>query len=380
MHRSLFRGIIYAAIVLPLSARGSTVQALDNLPVPSGIRLYPSATALPPPPRIALTTEKHNISIRLQTDRPIYVTGETVRVRFVVTNLTESPLYYDNESGSTPVVLKIIDGQGKPVGSSSTGHGPYLNYVSIGRAQLSPGSTTLKTNDWRRGRVWRQWWDVQLFGYRLSRPGKYTMVADGSFEESSVKASSPVTIQVLATAMDRMRRPDVLADARTNAVFGKLASEYVRLRSDLIAMIALIRKGANWGDLLQKYPNWGQARDDFQNRIDALSSSGNPNSPYVQVNANLENAAAGLGAAGDRAFACDAPNAMADLAVADYFFGAVRGELSASKAGIGDATDPPPYASPDGYCKAPATPTSPPFLNLRGLPTLPPGWEFPHPR
>jgi hypothetical protein len=342
MRRSLFRCIIYAAIVLPLPSRGSTVQAPDQ----------------------------PTISIRLQTDRPAYVTGETMRVRFVVTNATGSPVEYDSET--TPVVLKIIDGQGKPLHSTSDGHGPYVFRVSIGRVALSPGSTTLTTNDWQRGRVWRQWWDVRIFGYHLSWPGKYTMVADGSFGDSNVKASSPVTIQVLGAAAARVRPSDLLANAKINAMFGKLANEYARLRSDLIAVIALVRKGANWGDLQQKAPGWGQTRDDFQNQIDALSSSGNPKSPYVQVNANLENAAAGLGAAGDRAFQCDVPNAIADLAVADYFFDAVRGELSASKAGVGDASDPPPYASPDGYCKEPATPTSPPFLNTRGLPTLPP--------
>jgi len=281
-------------------------------------------------------------------------------VRFVVTNLTASPLRYYDESGLTPVVLRIVDGQGKPVPSSSHGHGPYVFTVSVGSMVVPLGSSSLKTNDWRRGRVWREWWDVGLFGYRLSRPGNYTMVAAGSFEHFSVKGSSPVTIQVLAEAAARARPPDLLADARMTAVFARLADEYTRLRTDLIAMIAMIRGGANWEDLLQRYPDWEQARDDFQSRIDALSSSGNSKSPYVQVNANLENATEGLGATGDRAFACDAANAMTDLAVADYFADAVRSELAASKARIGDAANPPPYASPDGYCKTPSTPTSPP--------------------
>jgi TonB family protein len=182
------------------------------------------------------------------------------------------------------------------------------------------------------------------------------MVANGNIDVyNGVKASPPVTIEVLTRAAARTRSSDVLSDPRTNAAFGKLANEYVRLRSSLIGMIALIRKRANWQDLILKYPTWSQQRDDFQNRIDELSSSGNPSSPYVQVNANLENAAAGLGAAEERAISCDAPNATVDLAAADYYLNAVRSELSTGRANIGDAADSPRFASPSGYCKVTVT-------------------------
>jgi hypothetical protein len=201
----------------------------------------------------------------------------------------------------------------------------------------------LQTYGWRRARVWRQWWDVGSFGYHLGRPDKYTIVADGNLEDYSIKASPPVTIRILTMATARLRPPDVLADTTANTVFRKLASEYISLRSALVT---------RW-DILQKYTSWDQQRSDLQDRVDGLPSSGNPSSPYVQVNANLENAVEALGAAGERAISCDAPNETVNLAVSDYFFRAVRRELAGGKANIDDAADAPQYASPSGYCKVP---------------------------
>ena len=293
----------------------------------------------------------YTVAIHLQTDRPVYVVGQTVGVRFIIA--TETPAYY--EPWYKPN-LEIFDGKGKLVLANS---GDFDSMINSTRpmARFPPGRTTLQTCRWRPAGVCRQWWDLASLGYRLHRPGRYTLVADGNIGDySGVKASPPVTIEILTTAMARARPPVALAETRTNAMFASLASEYVRLRSDLVEMIALTRKGETWTDLGQKYWGWSQQREDLQNRIDGLSSSGNADSPYVQVTANLENAVAGLGAAGDRTISCDARNATVDLGVADYFFNAVRNELSAGRANIADGAHPPQYASPSGYCKATPTP------------------------
>jgi hypothetical protein len=291
-----------------------------------------------------LAKKKPILSIRLQTDRPAYVVGETVRVRFVITNPAKTPVGYD--LAWVPDV-KVVDAQSKALRKGSIDNvlrmeGP------VRRGQFPPGNTALQTYGWRRARVWRQWWDIGSFGYHLGRTDKYTIVADGNLKDYgikdyTIKASPPVTIRILTRAAARTRPPDLLTDTQANVVLRKSANEYKSLRSALVTRY----------DILQKYASWDQQRQALQNQIDGLSSSGNPNSPYVQLNANLENAVEALGAAGERAISCDAANEAVDLTVSDYFFRAVRRELSAERANIGDAAGPPQYASPEGYCKVP---------------------------
>jgi len=70
--------------------------------------------------------------------------------------------------------------------------------------------------------------------------------------------------------------------------------------------------------------------------IDGLPSSGNVDSHYVLLNANLQSAASALGAAANSAlFSCDPASAGANLKLADYFVDAVRRELSAGETNAG---------------------------------------------
>jgi hypothetical protein len=308
----------------------------------------------------------YTLAIRLQTDRPDYVVGQPVRVRFVIT--TETTLSYP----STYVPdLEIVDSQNKRVRQTSPVDDPSRLVGRLRMGQLSPGNTTLQLYGWHYARVFRQWFTLGYLGYHLHRPSKYTILADGNLGDYNVIASPPVTFQILTAAMARARPPDMLRDPRTNAVFRSLANEYISLRSALAI-----------GHIPEMYNNWDQRREDLQNRVDRLPSSGNPRSPYVQVNANLENAVEALGAAEERAFQCDDPNEKANLAVSDYFLGAVRRELATGEANVGDADNPPPYASPSGYCKGgmPTSTCPKPFAEVRYLagpaPILPRGLRF----
>lgn len=187
-----------------------------------------------------------------------------------------------------------------------------------------------------------------------------------------MRSSPPVTIQVLTIALAKQRPPDILADARTNAEFRRFANEYKSLRPALTI-----------GHIPEMYNNWTDQREALEKSLNALPSSGNPRSPYVQVNANLENAVEALGSAEERAFACDSTSEQSNLAVSDYFFAAVRKELSTGKAYVVDAFDPPPYASPSGSCKSGISPTDrcpKPSADVQYLggpsPSLPRGLSF----
>jgi len=310
----------------------------------------------------------YTLAIHLQTDRPVYVIGQTVRVRFVIT--TETTLGYP--SGYTPD-LEIVDAQNKRVRQTSPVDNPFRMVAPARMGQFPPGNTALQTYGWRGARIWRQWFDLGYLGYHLDKPGKYTIVADGNLGDYNVIAARPVMIQILTTGMARARPSDMLTDARTNGVFQSLANEYVLLRSALAI-----------GRIPEMYNRWEQQRADLQNRVDGLPSSGNPRSSYVQVNANLENAVEALGAAEERAFQCDAPSEKGDLAVSDHFFAAVRREIATGKANVDDAANPQPYASPSGYCKKKnyiPTDTCPkPYADERYLggpsPVLPRGVTF----
>ncbi len=195
----------------------------------------------------------YTLSILLQTDRPAYVVGETVRMRFIIINPGEMAagthgIYYKPE-------LTIVDGRGNAVKNVRGDWEPVYGggAALMIRSQFVSGKTALQTYGWRYARVWRQWWS-----YYFDGPGSYTIIANGSLADAVVKASPPVTIQILTKSMARSQAPAALSDSRTNALFGNLVNEYVSLRSALVER----------GDFRQTLGDWEQRQKNY--RIESM--------------------------------------------------------------------------------------------------------------
>jgi hypothetical protein len=320
-------------------------------------------TFVPPPtpePQVALAESQKVMSVRLETDRAAYTSGEPVRVRFVVTNLTGSPLDY--LAMCSPFVLSAVsDGAVR-----TSNRRPCATVISrMPRDRIPLGTTTI---GWGYPYPYhdQSWPKLDLWGLHLTDPGEYEMTARGelkgtistprgdfTFSGANVVGSPAVTIRILTRESARAAAGEKLADARLNAAFTSFVGEYSRLSSPLRDIIVLVAMGVNHSQLSVKLgEQWQTDEKAFQDRVGSLPSAGNPMSSYQEVNANLEQAAYELGAAEDHALgACDARAATADLMVADYFIRAVQSELRSEVAKPGDAADPPPAATGWGYCK-----------------------------
>jgi hypothetical protein len=297
------------------------------------------------------------ISLHLQTDRPVYLIGQPVRVRFVILNAGDQTISFDPEDSQ--VTLSIVDALGRSVDSATSGQGPASARGTLGRAFISPHSSVtvylpVTTDNWMP----RQWASLGAFGYHLDLPAEYKLIAnlalvDPSPEDANAYASPsrPVVVRIVSRAEARSLPPSVLNNESENSTFSGLSTELARLIAQAREMMGLDRSGWKWVDLDRRFPNWRTQRDDLKERIDALDSSGNPSSPYVIVSSNLENAAFALAIAGDRIFACDATNGNEDLIVADYYFDIVQRELAQRVAFVGDGAEPPSYGGRAGYCR-----------------------------
>lgn len=106
----------------------------------------------------------YTVRIHLQTDRPAYVVGQAIRIRFVLTTETTLPYW----QGYTPA-LKIVNAQ-KAILPNRGVDNPWGSIGPGRREELQPGNTTLESYDWRGARVFRQWFDLGNLGYHLAGP------------------------------------------------------------------------------------------------------------------------------------------------------------------------------------------------------------------
>ena len=324
---------------------------------PIEITLVPAAT---PEPQIALGESQKVMSVRLETDRSIYTAGEPVRVRFVVTNLTGSPLDY--EAWCSPFVVSVVS-NGAVTTSSRR---PCILIATVYPRDSIPLGTT--TMGWKYPYPYHDqaWPRLDLWGLHLTYPAEYSITgraelkgmisspqSNVTFSGANAVAASAVTIGILTKELARSAPGERLDDPSLSAAFQSLVDEYARLSSPLRDIIVQVAMGVNHSQLSARLgEQWGKDAKYLQDRAGRLPSAGNPKSPYQGVNANLEQAAYELGAAEDHALeACDALAATKDLKVADYFIRAVQSELRLGVAKPGDAADPPPAATGWGYCR-----------------------------
>ena len=157
-------------------------------------------------------------------------------------------------------------------------------------------------------------------GYIFEPKTVYSLSAENAI------GSPPVGFRVVSKADARSLPAGRLDDAALDATFHSLLNDYAGLRAEVR------NPRGDWDDRATR----------LTQRIGALPSSGNPDSPYVLVNANLAEAAAALVRARDCSVqSCDATSVAKGLAVADYYAEAVRSELSSGIANAADAAFPP---------------------------------------
>ena len=311
-------------------------------------------TLAAPPPRVALQTTNRVLSFKIQTDRPVYTAGEPVLVRLVITNLGKEPVAYDLNSPQPPCTLTIVNARNEPVLSPQGGHGRGPGRGVMGMSRLAVGTTTL---GWSQIGAWGFFHPLEpdpytitclpeIYGYIFTPSATYTLTGDNATAAPALK------VQILTKEAARTEPAYKLDDPSLDATFRSLMREYERLRSGVRGFVTQLQSGARQGDIFSKNPNWESNQEELGRRINRLPSSGNPDSPYVLLTANLQRAVSELGTAGESALHwCDPPSAGADLRVADYFFDAVRRELSVGETNAGDAAYPPSDASPRGYCR-----------------------------
>jgi len=134
----------------------------------------------------AAYTQPASIAVTLIPETTSYKAGDTVRVKIVVHNLSGTPLSLLFSGPQNDSQLSVRDATGTLVTPDTRPSGPLLNTSgSVMPRALQPGETVSDTeyalgmppdiqssSEFSQGFVPTAWW-----GYTLSKPGRYTVVA-----------------------------------------------------------------------------------------------------------------------------------------------------------------------------------------------------------
>lgn len=330
--------------------------ALESNPMHITLRYVPHTTTL------TGGTPGHVFTIRLESQRPVYVSGQPIRLRVTITNDTQFVYGLASDPPWWLTRLRITDLSGSPVPGGDRG-GARLD-LRMGR--YFPGTSTVlafqdPANMWSDG---TQWADARRWIYDTLAPGMYSLTAAGTeltqfnhstitrFESSSDRSNS-VLIQVISLASAKAISPQRLQDAKTDSELHDLAAQYAVLRARFIAIMGKVDDKTGVADRAQYgFYDWADAARALELKIDRLPGAGDPTSPYVNVIANLWEAQYHLlHELADITQACGRERATATLAVSDYFIRTVNDELARHQAGVADAAEPPLEATPPPACR-----------------------------
>jgi len=134
----------------------------------------------------AAFTQPASIAVTLVSETTSYKTGDTVRLKIVVRNASASPLSLLFSGPQNDSQLSIRDAAGALVAADTRPTGPLFNTSgSVAPTALQPGESVPDTEyalgmpsdvqsspEFAQGFVPTSWW-----GYTLSKPGRYTIVA-----------------------------------------------------------------------------------------------------------------------------------------------------------------------------------------------------------
>ena len=123
-----------------------------------------------------------------------------------------------------------------------------------------------------------------------------------------------------------------------------LLTQYHSLRAPIFNVISHVARGETQRQVLAgSGGNWNDSLDAFEASANAVSGLGDPTSPYVNVAANLSEAAWHLFKADSDAHdQCDPTAARNEVIIADYFAATVSREVASASARVADAAEPPP--------------------------------------
>jgi hypothetical protein len=135
-----------------------------------------------------------NVAVRIETDRPVYHTGDVVKVRMTVQNMSGHPVRMFDGPHTLTSGFRVLDANAEevkrvPYSGPPTGGGSFVN-LRAGERKIFKGS----------GR--HEWTNLRDWGYDLQAPGQYTLVGylatfakDARPDQRGVK-SNEVTITI----------------------------------------------------------------------------------------------------------------------------------------------------------------------------------------
>jgi hypothetical protein len=317
--------------------------SLKSNPITIAITSRPNAHTAPAP------TQTPTFQIRLQPDRPAYVLGQPIFLRLTMRNVTSEPI--DRETGWAGEMASIImlDGQGVPVD-------PPVRGANNGRGEMVgpfPPRTTLVL-----GYLSGDWVDLHQWGYDILSTGTYTLAAFSNY--GGFSTSSPLRVRVLSKGAAKSEPSVALNDATLSRSIQSLLDWYHGVLVRTNDMIVQTPGTAHTKDIYFKFGSaWGDSDDaqKFQDRLKSLPI-GNPNSPYANVTANLMESLRHLSKATGSAIevvgadeaVCDETKALGEIKIAEYYYDAVRSEISDGRASLGDTATPPTVSSSARKC------------------------------
>jgi hypothetical protein len=108
------------------------------------------------------------VNLHIETDRPAYTVGDSVRVRVTLQNVTGASIEYVSQPPVAQARLRVLDAKGNKIPAEPSHAAQDL--PSTRPVTLAPGAK--HTIKWQG----KEWLNLQDWGYELRTPGMYTIV------------------------------------------------------------------------------------------------------------------------------------------------------------------------------------------------------------
>ena len=112
-----------------------------------------------------------DVHLRIETDRPTYRVGDSIRVRLTLRNVSDHPVRFESATYTVLARLRVYDAAGHQVkptlrGVGGRGGGPKLTLKAGAEATLLYWKSPPR----------QEWLNLQDWGYHLRVPGRYAIV------------------------------------------------------------------------------------------------------------------------------------------------------------------------------------------------------------
>jgi len=125
------------------------------------------------------------LTVELESDKPAYRVGETVKVRISIKNSTAENYFLSAVPPLALCSLTILDGSHRPLPSSGLRFG--WRITTPGKTYPSRSTQAIGFNDpYGNSEQFVYWAPVSIWGYSLDKPGAYTIAASANFTATDV--------------------------------------------------------------------------------------------------------------------------------------------------------------------------------------------------